>query len=75
MTQQQWTPYLLGNVAAPDCILLDGNSKLHVHLEKHDEYSMDTVKDEKENSSILRAVRDFVLPSGFPAECWHPGVV
>ncbi|KAM3336461.1 hypothetical protein ACQJBY_030454 [Aegilops geniculata] len=75
MTQQPWTPHLPGNVAATDWYLLGGNSKLHVHWENHDESLMNTVKDEKENSSIPRAVRDFVLPAGFLGECWYPRVV
>ncbi|VAI91911.1 unnamed protein product [Triticum turgidum subsp. durum] len=69
MTQQPWTPHLLGNVAATDWYLLDGNSKLHVHWENHDESLMNTVKDEKANSLIPRAVRDFVLPAGFLVSC------
>ncbi|VAH71958.1 unnamed protein product [Triticum turgidum subsp. durum] len=46
--------------------LLDGDSKLQVRWEKHDESSVNTVEDEKANSSIPRAVSDFVLPAGFP---------
>uniref|UniRef100_A0ACD5VD84 Uncharacterized protein n=1 Tax=Avena sativa TaxID=4498 RepID=A0ACD5VD84_AVESA len=44
---------------------LDGDSKLQVHWEKH-EPLMNTVEDETGNSSVPRAIRDFVLPAGFP---------
>lgn len=50
-------------------------SCMHVHWENHDESLMNTVKDEKANSSIPWVVRDFVLPAGFLGECWHPHVV
>uniref|UniRef100_A0A453DVP4 Protein root UVB sensitive/RUS domain-containing protein n=1 Tax=Aegilops tauschii subsp. strangulata TaxID=200361 RepID=A0A453DVP4_AEGTS len=46
--------------------MLDGDSKLQVQWEKHDESSTNTVEDENANSSIPRAVSDFVLPAGFP---------
>ncbi|KAM0865136.1 hypothetical protein ACQ4PT_043478 [Festuca glaucescens] len=45
--------------------LLDGASKLEVQWKKHDSLT-NTVEDEKTNSSIPRAIRDFVLPAGFP---------
>ncbi|XP_047053958.1 protein root UVB sensitive 5-like isoform X2 [Lolium rigidum] len=45
--------------------LLDGDSKLQVHWEKHDS-SMNTAEDENVKSSIPQAIRDFVLPAGFP---------
>jgi hypothetical protein len=47
--------------------LLDGDSKLQVHWEKH-EHVLNAVQDEKSNSSLPRAIRDFVLPAGFPGE-------
>jgi hypothetical protein len=50
--------------------LLDGASKLEVQWKKHDSLT-NTVEDEKTNSSIPRAIRDFVLPAGFPGECWY----
>uniref|UniRef100_A0ACD5VIZ9 Uncharacterized protein n=2 Tax=Avena sativa TaxID=4498 RepID=A0ACD5VIZ9_AVESA len=47
--------------------LLDGDSKLQVQLEKH-EASTSTLEDEQpsSSSSVPRAIRDFVLPAGFP---------
>ncbi|KAM0900443.1 hypothetical protein ACQ4PT_020630 [Festuca glaucescens] len=45
--------------------LLDGASKLQVQWEKRDS-SMNTVEDENVKSSIPQAIRDFVLPAGFP---------
>ncbi|XP_047059484.1 protein root UVB sensitive 5-like [Lolium rigidum] len=45
--------------------LLDGDSKLQVHWEKHDS-SMNSAEDENVKSSIPQAIRDFVLPAGFP---------
>uniref|UniRef100_A0A0D9UWL1 Uncharacterized protein n=1 Tax=Leersia perrieri TaxID=77586 RepID=A0A0D9UWL1_9ORYZ len=45
--------------------ILDGNSKLQVHCEKH-EYRTNRVEEEDANSLIPRAIKDFVLPAGFP---------
>uniref|UniRef100_A0A0E0FQV8 Uncharacterized protein n=1 Tax=Oryza nivara TaxID=4536 RepID=A0A0E0FQV8_ORYNI len=47
--------------------ILDGNSKLQIHQEKN-EYMVNTLEEEEEdaNSSIPRAIKDFVLPAGFP---------
>jgi hypothetical protein len=50
--------------------LLDGDSKLQVQWEKHDS-SMNSAEDENVKSSIPQAIRDFVLPAGFPGECWY----
>ncbi|KAL5226531.1 hypothetical protein ABZP36_014796 [Zizania latifolia] len=44
---------------------LDGNSKLRVHREMR-ESLVNTVEEEDANSLIPRAVKDFVLPAGFP---------
>uniref|UniRef100_A0A0E0FQV9 Protein root UVB sensitive 5 n=1 Tax=Oryza nivara TaxID=4536 RepID=A0A0E0FQV9_ORYNI len=45
--------------------ILDGNSKLQIHQEKN-EYMVNTLEEEEEdaNSSIPRAIKDFVLPAG-----------
>ncbi|RLN25495.1 protein root UVB sensitive 5 isoform X1 [Panicum miliaceum] len=43
----------------------DGNSKLQIRLEKH-ESSVNAVENEHADSLIPQAVRDFVLPAGFP---------
>jgi len=42
-----------------------GNSKLEIRLEKH-ESSVNAVENEHADSLIPQAVRDFVLPAGFP---------
>jgi hypothetical protein len=49
---------------------LDGDSKLHVQWEKRESLT-NTADDEKANSSVPRAISDFVLPAGFPGECWY----
>ncbi|CAM0878579.1 unnamed protein product [Alopecurus aequalis] len=46
--------------------LLDGDSKLQAQWEKHEPAVNAVEEEEKPNSSIPRAVRDFVLPAGFP---------
>nr|CAB3476335.1 unnamed protein product [Digitaria exilis] len=43
----------------------DGNSKLQIRLEKH-ESPANAVEDENADSLIPQAIRDFVLPAGFP---------
>lgn len=43
----------------------DGNSKLQIRLEKH-ESPINAVEDESADSLIPQAIRDFVLPAGFP---------
>jgi hypothetical protein len=48
--------------------LLDGDSKLHVQWEKRESLP-NAADDEKANSSVPRAIREFVLPAGFPGEC------
>lgn len=45
--------------------MLDGDSKLQVRLEKH-EHLLNNAEDGKPDSSIPRAITDFVLPAGFP---------
>jgi hypothetical protein len=45
----------------------DGNSKLQIRLEKH-ESSVNAVENEHADSLIPQAVRDFVLPAGFPGD-------
>ncbi|KAG2587082.1 protein root UVB sensitive 5-like isoform X2 [Panicum virgatum] len=42
-----------------------GNSKMEIRLEKH-ESSVNAVENEHADSLIPQAVRDFVLPAGFP---------
>jgi hypothetical protein len=32
---------------------------------------MNSAEDENVKSSIPQAIRDFVLPAGFPGECWY----
>ncbi|EAZ10486.1 hypothetical protein OsJ_00318 [Oryza sativa Japonica Group] len=48
--------------------ILDGNSKLQIHQEKNEHMANTLEEEEKEeaNSSIPRAIKDFVLPAGFP---------
>ncbi|TVU22001.1 hypothetical protein EJB05_31674, partial [Eragrostis curvula] len=45
--------------------MMDGNSKLHVRLEKH-ESPVNTVEDKNANPSLPRVISDFILPAGFP---------
>ncbi|CAO2198910.1 unnamed protein product [Urochloa humidicola] len=45
--------------------MLEGNSKLQIRLEKH-EPPVEGVEDEIADSLIPQAIRDFVLPAGFP---------
>ena len=45
-----------------------GNSKLEIRLEKH-ESSVNAVENEHAADSLIpQAVRDFVLPAGFPGD-------
>uniref|UniRef100_A0A0E0JDV9 Protein root UVB sensitive 5 n=1 Tax=Oryza punctata TaxID=4537 RepID=A0A0E0JDV9_ORYPU len=46
--------------------ILDGNSKLQVHWEKRESLVNTLEEEEDANSSIPRAVKEFVLPAGFP---------
>ncbi|XP_062191891.1 protein root UVB sensitive 5 isoform X2 [Phragmites australis] len=45
--------------------ILDGDSKLQVRLEKH-ESPLNAVADKNANPLLPRAIRDFILPAGFP---------
>ncbi|KAF0905051.1 hypothetical protein E2562_000861, partial [Oryza meyeriana var. granulata] len=46
--------------------ILDGNSKLQVHWEKHESLVNTVEEEENANSLIPRTIKDFVLPAGFP---------
>ncbi|KAL6847882.1 hypothetical protein ACP4OV_022010 [Aristida adscensionis] len=43
----------------------DGNSKLQVRSEKHKSH-VNTVEDDNANPFVSQAIKDFVLPAGFP---------
>uniref|UniRef100_J3KWA9 Protein root UVB sensitive 5 n=1 Tax=Oryza brachyantha TaxID=4533 RepID=J3KWA9_ORYBR len=46
--------------------VLDGNSKVQVQSEKHESLVNRLEKEDDANSLIPRAIKDFVLPAGFP---------